>query len=141
MAVGYATLYGDMAGGFAVIKDVFKTFVYRLAHYRNALSEVIPQNIITRPPSAELKPGQTDQDSLPAYEVLDAIIEAYMELDESPRQIIARGFKPDDVKKVVGMLKKNEYKRRQSPVGIRVSQRGFGKDWRYPITSGYLDEY
>ena len=141
MAVGYATLYGDMAGGFAVIKDVFKTFVYRLAHYRNLVSEVIPQNIITRPPSAELKPGQTDQDSLPAYEVLDAIIEAYMELDESPRQIIARGFAPDDVKKVVGMLKKNEYKRRQSPVGIRVSQRGFGKDWRYPITSGYLDEF
>ena len=141
MAVGYATLYGDMAGGFAVIKDVFKTFVYRLAHYRNSVSEVIPHNIITRPPSAELKPGQTDQDSLPAYEVLDAIIEAYMELDESPRQIIARGFLPEEVKKVVGMLKKNEYKRRQSPVGIRVSQRGFGKDWRYPITSGYQDEF
>jgi NAD+ synthetase len=141
MAVGYATLYGDMAGGFAVIKDVFKTFVYRLAHFRNSLSEVIPQNIITRPPSAELKPGQTDQDSLPDYAVLDAIIEAYMELDESPRQIIARGFSAEDVKKVVGMLKKNEYKRRQSPVGIRVSRRGFGKDWRYPITSGYLDEY
>jgi NAD+ synthase (glutamine-hydrolysing) len=141
MAVGYATLYGDMAGGFAVIKDVFKTFVYRLAHYRNSVSQVIPENIITRPPSAELKPGQTDQDSLPAYEVLDAIIEAYMELDESPRQIIARGFEAVDVTKVVGMLKKNEYKRRQSPVGIRVSKRGFGKDWRYPITSGYLDEY
>ena len=141
MAVGYATLYGDMAGGFAVIKDVFKTFVYRLAHYRNSVSEVIPHNIISRPPSAELKPGQTDQDSLPAYEVLDAIIEAYMELDESPRQIIARGFSPEEVKKVVGMLKKNEYKRRQSPVGIRVSQRGFGKDWRYPITSGYQDEF
>ena len=141
MAVGYATLYGDMAGGFAVIKDVFKTFVYRLAHYRNSVSEVIPHNIISRPPSAELKPGQTDQDSLPTYEVLDAIIEAYMELDESPRQIIARGFSPEEVKKVVGMLKKNEYKRRQSPVGIRVSQRGFGKDWRYPITSGYQDEF
>lgn len=141
MAVGYATLYGDMAGGFAVIKDVFKTFVYRLAHYRNSVAEVIPLNIITRPPSAELKPGQTDQDSLPAYDVLDAIIEAYMELDESPRQIIARGFAAGDVAKVVGMLKKNEYKRRQSPVGIRVSKRGFGKDWRYPITSGYLDEY
>ena len=141
MAVGYATLYGDMAGGFAVIKDVFKTFVYRLAHYRNSVSAVIPDNIITRPPSAELKPDQTDQDSLPAYEILDAIIEAYMELDESPRQIIARGFAVADVAKVVGMLKKNEYKRRQSPVGIRVSKRGFGKDWRYPITSGYLDEY
>jgi NAD+ synthase (glutamine-hydrolysing) len=141
MAVGYATLYGDMAGGFAVIKDVFKTFVYRLAHYRNSVSAVIPDNIITRPPSAELKPGQTDQDSLPAYEVLDAIIEAYMELDESPRQIIARGYAAGDVAKVVGMLKRNEYKRRQSPVGIRVSKRGFGKDWRYPITSAYLDEY
>jgi NAD+ synthetase len=141
MAVGYATLYGDMAGGFAVIKDVPKTFVYRLAAYRNTLSDVIPQNIITRPPSAELKPGQTDQDTLPPYEVLDAIIEAYMERDESPRQIIAGGCNEADVRKVVGMLKRNEYKRRQSPVGIRVTQRGFGKDWRYPITSRYPDEY
>ena len=141
MAVGYATLYGDMAGGFAVIKDVAKTFVYRLAEWRNTVSDVIPRNIITRPPSAELKPGQTDQDTLPPYEVLDAIIEAYMERDESPRQIIARGYSEEDVRKVVGMLKKNEYKRRQSPVGIRVTQRGFGKDWRYPITSRYPDEY
>jgi NAD+ synthetase len=141
MAVGYATLYGDMAGGFAVIKDVAKTFVYRLARWRNEVSEVIPQNIITRPPSAELKPGQTDQDTLPPYEVLDAIIEAYMERDESPRQIIAAGYSEADVRKVVGMLKKNEYKRRQAPVGIRVTQRGFGKDWRYPITSRYPDEY
>ena len=141
MAVGYATLYGDMAGGFAVIKDVFKTFVYRLSEYRNTLSDVIPQNIITRPPSAELKPGQVDQDTLPPYEVLDAIIESYMERDESPRQIIARGYAEADVRKVVGMLKRNEYKRRQAPVGIRVTQRGFGKDWRYPITSGYPDEY
>jgi len=141
MAVGYATLYGDMAGGFAVIKDVFKTFVYRLSEYRNTLSDVIPRNIITRPPSAELKPGQVDQDTLPPYEVLDAIIEAYMEKDESPRQIIARGYNEADVRKVVGMLKRNEYKRRQAPVGIRVTQRGFGKDWRYPITSGYPDEY
>jgi NAD+ synthetase len=141
MAVGYATLYGDMAGGFAVIKDVAKTFVYRLAEYRNTLSDVIPRNIITRAPSAELKPGQTDQDTLPPYEVLDAIIEAYMERDESPRQIIAHGYHEADVRKVVGMLKKNEYKRRQSPVGIRVTQRGFGKDWRYPITSRYPDEY
>ncbi|MBI5898851.1 MAG: NAD+ synthase [Rhodocyclales bacterium] len=141
MAVGYATLYGDMAGGFAVIKDVFKTFVYRLAEYRNSLSDVIPRNIITRAPSAELKPGQTDQDSLPPYEVLDAIIEAYMERDQSPREIIARGYPEADVRKVVGMLKRNEYKRRQAPVGIRVTQRGFGKDWRYPITSRYPDEY
>ena len=141
MAVGYATLYGDMAGGFAVIKDVFKTFVYRLADYRNSLGEVIPRNIITRAPSAELKPGQTDQDTLPSYEVLDAIIEAYMERDESPRRIIASGQAEADVRKVVGMLKRNEYKRRQAPVGIRVTQRGFGKDWRYPITSRYPDEY
>lgn len=141
MAVGYATLYGDMAGGFAVIKDVAKTFVYRLARWRNQVSEVIPQNIITRAPSAELKAGQTDQDTLPPYEVLDAIIEAYMERDESPRHIIASGYSEADVRKVVGMLKRSEYKRRQAPVGIRVTQRGFGKDWRYPITSRYPDEY
>ena len=141
MAVGYATLYGDMAGGFAVIKDVFKTFVYRLAEYRNALGEVIPRNIIERPPSAELKPGQTDQDTLPPYAELDAIIEAYMERDESPRQIIARGHDPGAVTTVVGMLKRNEYKRRQAPVGVLITQRGFGKDWRYPITSRYQDEY
>ncbi|MCF8198361.1 MAG: NAD+ synthase [Sulfuritalea sp.] len=141
MAVGYATLYGDMAGGFAVIKDVAKTFVYQLAQWRNGVSDVIPHNIISRPPSAELKPDQTDQDTLPPYEVLDAIIEAYMERDESPRQIIASGISEADVRKVVGMLRKNEYKRRQAPVGIRVTQRGFGKDWRYPITSRYSDEY
>ena len=141
MAVGYATLYGDMAGGFAVIKDVFKTRVYDLANWRNTVSDVIPQNIITRAPSAELKPDQTDQDTLPPYAALDAIIEAYMEHDESPRDIIARGYSEADVRKVVGMLRRNEYKRRQAPVGIRVSQRSFGKDWRYPITSGYRDEY
>ncbi|GAA5184963.1 NAD+ synthase [Niveibacterium umoris] len=141
MAVGYATLYGDMAGGFAVIKDIFKTFVYRLARWRNRNGEVIPDNIITRAPSAELKPDQTDQDTLPPYEVLDAIIEAYMERDESPREIIAAGYPEHDVRRVVGMLKRNEYKRRQSPVGIRVTRRGFGKDWRYPITARYQDEY
>jgi NAD+ synthase/NAD+ synthase (glutamine-hydrolysing) len=141
MAVGYATLYGDMAGGFAVIKDVFKTFVYRLCEYRNSVSPVIPENIITRPPSAELKPDQTDQDSLPPYEVLDAIILGYMEQDLSPRQLIAQGYDEATVRRVVGMLKRNEYKRRQSPVGIRISRRGFGKDWRYPITSRYPDEY
>jgi NAD+ synthase (glutamine-hydrolysing) len=141
MAVGYATLYGDMAGGFAVIKDVFKTFVYRLCRYRNGISDVIPENIIVRPPSAELKPGQTDQDSLPPYEVLDGIIEAYMERDLSPREIVAAGYPEADVRRVVGMLKRNEYKRRQSPVGIRVTRRGFGKDWRYPITSRYSDEW
>ena len=143
MAVGYATLYGDMAGGFAVIKDIFKTFVYRLCAWRNTQGErpVIPERILTRAPSAELKPDQTDQDTLPPYEVLDAIIEAYMGRDESPAQIIRAGYVEADVKKVVGMLKRNEYKRRQSPVGIRVTQRGFGKDWRYPITSRYSDEY
>ncbi len=141
MAVGYATLYGDMAGGFAVIKDVFKTFVYRLCHYRNSIAPMIPENIITRPPSAELKPDQTDQDTLPAYEVLDAIIQAYMEDDRSPREIIAMGHAAMDVRRVVDMLKRNEYKRRQAPVGIRITKRGFGKDWRYPITSRYRDEY
>ncbi|MCK9258367.1 MAG: NAD+ synthase [Azoarcus sp.] len=141
MATGYATLYGDMAGGFAVLKDIYKTLVYRLSNWRNSVGEVIPQNIIDRPPSAELKPDQTDQDSLPAYEVLDAIIEAYMERDESPREIIAAGYPEADVRRTVGMLKRNEYKRRQSPVGIRVTQRGFGRDWRYPITSRYQDEY
>ena len=141
MATGYATLYGDMAGGFAVLKDVYKTLVYRLARWRNTVGPVIPENIITRPPSAELKPDQTDQDSLPAYDVLDAIIEAYMELDLSPREIIARGYSEDDVRRAVAMLRRNEYKRRQSPVGVRVTARGFGKDWRYPITSRYRDEY
>ncbi|WP_018607718.1 NAD+ synthase [Uliginosibacterium gangwonense] len=141
MAVGYATLYGDMAGGFAVIKDILKTFVYRLCAYRNSIGHVIPENILTRAPSAELKPNQKDQDSLPPYEVLDAIIEAYMERNESPREIIAQGYTEHDVRRVVGMLRRNEYKRRQSPVGIRVTQRGFGKDWRYPITNRFADEY
>ena len=141
MATGYATLYGDMAGGFAVLKDLYKTFVFRLARWRNTVSPVMPENIITRPPSAELKPDQTDQDSLPPYDVLDAIIEAYMERDESPREIIARGYPEADVRRTVAMLKRNEYKRRQAPVGIRVTRRGFGRDWRYPITSRYQDEY
>ncbi|NML25938.1 NAD+ synthase [Zoogloea dura] len=141
MATGYATLYGDMAGGFAVIKDIYKTFVYRLCAWRNAQpgGPVIPDNILTRPPSAELKPDQCDQDSLPPYEVLDAIIAAYMEEDLSPDEIIARGYPEADVKRTVGMLRRNEYKRRQAPPGVRVTQRGFGKDWRYPITSRYRD--
>ena len=141
MAVGYATLYGDMAGGFAVIKDIFKTMVYGLSRYRNTISEAIPERIITRPPSAELKPNQTDQDTLPPYEVLDAIIEAYMERDLSPREIVALGHAEADVRRTVSMLKRSEYKRRQAPVGIRVTKRGFGKDWRYPITSAYADEW
>ena len=141
MATGYATLYGDMAGGFAVIKDIYKTFVYRLCAWRNAQpgGPVIPDNILTRPPSAELKPDQCDQDSLPPYEVLDAIIAAYMEEDLSPGEIVARGYPEADVRRTVAMLRRNEYKRRQAPPGVRVTQRGFGKDWRYPITSRYRD--
>ena len=141
MATGYCTLYGDMAGGFAVIKDVAKTTVFRLARWRNAHdpygtgASPIPERIITRPPSAELRPDQTDQDSLPPYEVLDAIIERYMENDRSPDSIVAEGFARADVDKVVRLIRINEYKRRQAPVGIRVTHRSFGKDWRYPITS------
>ncbi|HUX23250.1 MAG TPA: NAD+ synthase [Burkholderiales bacterium] len=140
MAVGYSTLYGDMAGGFAAIKDVAKTLVYRLAEYRNTLGEVIPRRIIERPPSAELRPGQTDQDSLPPYEVLDAIMSGYMEQNLSPAEIVAGGQREEDVVRVVGLIKRNEYKRRQAPVGIRITQRGFGKDWRYPITSRYQEK-
>jgi NAD+ synthetase len=139
MAVGYATLYGDMAGGYAVIKDIAKTLVWRLARYRNTLGAVIPENIITRAPSAELRPNQTDQDSLPPYEVLDPIMEAYMEHNRSPREIVALGHAPADVKRVVEMIRKCEYKRRQAPPGVRVTFRGLGKDWRYPITSKYRD--
>jgi len=143
MATGYCTLYGDMAGGFAVIKDVAKTLVFRLARWRNAHdpygtgANPIPERIITRPPSAELRPDQKDQDSLPEYEVLDAIIERYMENDLSPASIVAAGYAQADVDKVVRLIRVNEYKRRQSPVGIRVTHRSFGKDWRYPITSKY----
>jgi NAD+ synthetase len=141
MAVGYCTLYGDMAGGFAVIKDVPKTVVYRLSRWLNREREVIPWNIIERPPSAELRPDQTDQDNLPPYEVLDAIVEAYMEQDQSPRDIVAGGVAEADVRKVVRLLRIAEYKRRQAPVGIRITPRGFGKDWRYPITNRYADEW
>jgi|SRR5579864_74206 len=137
MAVGYATLYGDMAGGFAVIKDIFKTLVYRLCRYRNGIKPVIPERILTRAPTAELRPDQTDQDSLPPYEVLDAIVSAYMENDASPAEIVAQGFNVEDVRRVVEMIHHNEYKRRQAPIGIRITHRGFGKDWRYPITSHY----
>ncbi len=139
MAVGYATLYGDMAGGFAVLKDIPKTLVYRLANYRNSLGRVIPERIITRAPSAELRPDQTDQDSLPPYDVLDGILEAYVEFDLSPREIVSRGYSADAVAKVVRLIKLSEYKRRQSAVGIRITARGFGKDWRYPITSAWND--
>ena len=141
MAVGYSTLYGDMAGGFAAIKDVAKTLVYRLSEYRNSLGEVIPRRIIERAPSAELRPDQTDQDSLPPYAVLDAIMSAYMEQNLSPAEIVAGGQREEDVQRVVGLIKRNEYKRRQAPVGIRITQRGFGKDWRYPITSKYREKF
>ncbi|GAB4039902.1 MAG: NAD+ synthase [Rubrivivax sp.] len=138
MATGYCTLYGDMAGGFAVIKDVAKTLVYRLAGWRNAQgAEVIPRRIITRPPSAELRPNQTDQDSLPPYEVLDAILALYMEEDRSVDEIVAAGFERTVVEHVARLIKVNEYKRRQAPVGIRITHRAFGRDWRYPITSKF----
>jgi len=139
MAVGYSTIYGDMAGGYAVIKDISKTLVWRLCRYRNSLGEVIPENIIVRPPSAELRDNQTDQDSLPEYEVLDAIMESYMELNRTPAQIIEAGHAEADVRRVVGLIKKSEYKRRQAPPGVRVTMRGFGRDWRYPITSKYAE--
>ena len=143
MATGYCTLYGDMAGGFAVIKDVLKTRVFALARWRNRHdpygtgANPIPERIITRPPSAELRPDQKDQDSLPAYEVLDAIIERYMENDEGLAALIADGYEAADVEKVTRLIKLNEYKRRQAPVGIRVTHRSFGKDWRYPMTNRF----
>lgn len=137
MAVGYATLYGDMAGGFAPLKDVPKTLVYALAEWRNKKSRVIPQRIIDRPPSAELKPDQRDVDSLPSYDILDPILERYIEHDQSPDQIIAAGYDTDIVYKVVNMVDHNEYKRRQAAPGVRISERAFGRDRRYPITSGY----
>jgi NAD+ synthase (glutamine-hydrolysing) len=137
MAVGYATLYGDMAGGFAPLKDCSKTLVYRLARYRNGLSPVIPGRVLERATSAELRPEQKDTDSLPPYEVLDAILEAFIEDDDSVDQIVARGFDRAIVGRVLGLVKKNEYKRRQAPPGIRISRRAFGRDWRYPITSGF----
>ncbi|MEY4344444.1 MAG: hypothetical protein RL032_276 [Pseudomonadota bacterium] len=143
MATGYCTLYGDMAGGFAVIKDLAKTLVFRICLWRNEHDPYgtgkspIPERIITRPPSAELRPDQKDQDSLPPYEILDAIVERYMENDQSIESIIAAGFARADVERVTRLIKINEYKRRQAPIGIRVTHRSFGKDWRYPITSRF----
>lgn len=137
MAVGYSTLYGDMAGGFDVLKDVPKTMVYRLANYRNSISPVIPERVITRPPSAELAPDQKDEDSLPGYDVLDEILHRYIERDLSAEAIVAEGFERVDVERVVRLVDINEYKRRQAPIGVRVSERGFGKDRRYPITNGW----
>jgi NAD+ synthase (glutamine-hydrolysing) len=137
MAVGYATLYGDMAGGFAPIKDCSKLLVYRLARYRNTLGDVIPLRVIERPPSAELRPGQQDSDSLPEYDILDPILEAFIEEDLSVDEITNRGFERATVTRILELVKSNEYKRRQAPPGIRISGRAFGRDWRYPITSGY----
>ncbi len=136
MSVGYATLYGDMAGGFAPIKDVPKTLVYRLCEYRNTLSPVIPQRVIDRPPSAELAPDQKDSDSLPDYSVLDSILERYVEKDQSPEAIIAAGFDAQTVKRVVRLVDRNEYKRRQAPPGVKITRRAFGRDRRYPLTCG-----
>ncbi|MBD3657655.1 MULTISPECIES: NAD+ synthase [Marinobacter] len=137
MAVGYSTLYGDMAGGFDVLKDVPKTLVFRLARYRNTVSAVIPERVITRPPSAELAPDQKDEDSLPGYDVLDQILNLYVERDFSADAIVAEGFARADVDRVVRLVDINEYKRRQAPIGVRITERGFGKDRRYPITNGW----
>ena len=136
-ACGYATLYGDMAGGYAVIKDVPKTLVYALARYRNSVSEVLPQAVIDKPPSAELRPDQLDTDSLPAYDVLDPIIEAYVEADDAFETIVARGYEEATVRRVIDLINRNEYKRRQSPPGIKITPRAFGRDRRYPLASQY----
>ena len=141
MSVGYATLYGDMSGGFSVLKDVSKMQVYRLSRHRNRIGKVIPERIITRPPSAELRPDQLDQDSLPPYEVLDAIMECYVERNLSILEIIALGFAEADVRRVVKLIRVSEYKRRQSAVGVRITERSYGKDWRYPITVRYQDGF
>ncbi|HKK06071.1 MAG TPA: NAD+ synthase [Gammaproteobacteria bacterium] len=137
MAVGYATLYGDMAGGFDVLKDVPKTLVYRLADYRNTVSPVIPQRVIDRPPSAELAADQCDSDSLPDYDILDPILEMYVEQDRDAEEIVAAGFEREVVEQVIRLVDRNEYKRRQAPPGVRITRRAFGRDRRYPITSGY----
>jgi NAD+ synthase (glutamine-hydrolysing) len=143
LATGYCTLYGDMAGGFALIKDVVKTQVYALARWRNqhnpmgGVAQPIPQRIIERAPSAELRPDQTDQDSLPAYDVLDAILQAYIEQEQTPHDIVAQGQDPEVVQRVLHLLRASEYKRRQGAIGVRVTHRAFGRDWRYPITQGY----
>ena len=138
LAVGYVTLYGDMAGGFAPLKDVFKTLVYELAQYRNSISHVIPQRVFDRPPSAELAPNQKDEDSLPSYKILDPILELFIEKDLSKDIIVEKGFDETIVKKIIKMVLNNEYKRRQGPPGIKITEKAFGRDRRYPITSKYL---
>lgn len=137
MAVGYATLYGDMSGGFAPLKDISKTLVYELCRYRNSLKHVIPERVLTRPPSAELAPDQLDQDSLPPYDVIDAILEMSVEKDMPVAAIVEAGYDLDTVERIIGMVQRNEYKRRQAAPGVRITRRAFGRDRRYPITSGY----
>jgi len=137
MAVGYATLYGDMVGGYAVLKDVFKTLVYDLARWRNKQGEAIPQNTIDKPPSAELRPDQRDSDSLPPYELLDAILQLYVEGDLGLVEIVDQGFDPDVVARVVRMIDHNEYKRRQAAPGVKITVKAFGKDRRLPLTNRY----
>ncbi len=139
LSTGYCTLYGDMAGGFAVLKDVAKTLVYRLARWRNIQSEVIPERIITRPPSAELRPDQTDQDNLPEYDVIDGIIELYVEQNQSAAQIVAAGFERAAVEQILRLIRINEYKRKQSPPGPRITNRAYGRDWRYPLSNGFRE--
>jgi len=140
MAVGYATLYGDMAGGYAPLKDVWKTLVYRLAKWRNTQQATIPERVISRPPTAELRHEQLDQDSLPDYEILDAILEQYIELDTSPKQIVKNGYDANTVYEVIKLVDRNEYKRRQAAPGVRITERAFGRDRRYPISSAYIEK-
>ncbi|MGY8815661.1 MAG: NAD+ synthase, partial [Gammaproteobacteria bacterium] len=140
MAVGYATLYGDMVGGFAPLKDVSKLLVYRLARWINRETEIIPERIISRPPTAELKDNQRDEDSLPPYDVLDPILERYIELDQSPQQIIESGFDREDINRVTSLVDHSEYKRRQAAPGVKISKKAFGRERRYPITSGYSED-
>ncbi|NPA53904.1 MAG: NAD(+) synthase, partial [Aquificae bacterium] len=140
MSVGYATLYGDMVGGFAVLKDVYKTKVYELAEYRNSISPVIPKRVIEKPPSAELRPNQKDEDELLPYPILDEIIRLYVEEDLPVEDIIKRGFEKEAVEKIVRMIDQNEYKRRQAPIGIRITKRAFGKDRRMPITNKFVEK-
>jgi NAD+ synthase (glutamine-hydrolysing) len=140
MAVGYATLYGDMAGGYAVLKDVYKTLVYCLARWRNRDGVVIPQAIIDKAPSAELRPDQLDTDSLPPYDVLDAVLEEYIERDRTVDEITALGYDRELVCRIARMVDRNEYKRRQAPPGVKITRKGFGRDRRLPITNRYLNQ-
>jgi NAD+ synthase (glutamine-hydrolysing) len=138
IATGYGTLYGDMAGGFAVLKDIFKTTVYELSRYRNLLGPAIPERVLEKPPSAELKPGQKDEDSLPPYEELDPILRGYVEEDLTPEELVAAGHRPETVARVIQLVDRSEYKRRQSPPGVKITPRAFGRDRRMPITNRYV---